>query len=118
MNSTYRRHQRRNENQRQRMRRKKRHKEKCLLFYEHRKEYYNNILFDSWKNNAIGDQSLNYKETHLNFILQKQRIIEDLKKQKEIVDIAIMTGEEPYEFIEKTAPDINKTSWIDWLFNI
>jgi hypothetical protein len=97
------------------MRRKQRHKEKCIVFMEHRQQYYNDILFDSWRNNAIGDNSLNFKEAHLNFLLQKQRVLEDLKKQREVVDICIMTGEEPHEFVEKTAHDVPSKSWYEWV---
>ena len=116
MLSSYNNRKRRNQNQRNRLRRKARHREKCEMYMKQRQTYYNDILFDAWANNAVGDNALNYKETKLNYVLLKERIMQDIKKQREIVDICKITGAEPYEFVEKTKHDIPAKTWYQYLF--
>ena len=112
---SYEQRKKKNVNKRQRERKKRRHAEKCEIYMNQRKAFYNDILFDEYAKHVLQD-GLNFKECKLNHILQKERVMQDLKKQREIISECKILNKEPYEYVEHTKHDIPQRTWINYLF--
>ena len=101
-------------NKRLALKRKAKHRERCNKWLKDREIYLNNILFET----VLGqvEKDIKYEEIKINTILQKDRLMKDLKQQRILVSLAKKDMIEPTEFINLTKYDIPQLSWYEYLF--
>jgi len=101
-------------NKRLALRRKAKHREKCDKWLKEREIYLNNILFET----VLGqvEKDIKYEEIKINTVLQKDRLMKDLKQQKILVSIAKKEMIDPIEFIHLTKFDLAPLTWFEYIF--
>jgi hypothetical protein len=106
----------RNESQRLRMKKKARHKQKCVDYMKKRTDEKNAILFET----LLGQvkKNISYNEIFCNMVLQKDRLMKDIRSQNLIINQCKIDQSDPFEYYHLSKFDIEDKkdkTWYQWI---
>ena len=107
----------RNNNHRLRERRKKAHQKRCIDYMQKRTDESNAILFETVLGQVKKD--ISYNELFCNMVLQKDRLMRDLRSQNLIINQCRIDMTDPFEYYHLSKFDIDDKkdkTWYEYIF--